>query len=365
MEKTTRRALCVWFVAPSTGGIRKLRIGGSWILAGSITLGSICGLLCCVLFDYLQVTWKQASNSYNLTRVMQERDYLKNEKRELEAQLQLIKSESATAVAFNKDVKKKMDELFAVVEASTGLGLMKAGKPTEQRAPRRSGTLTVARRGEAPGQKLRAINRGLGGAEIECRRDARGKITCVSSVQKRDVSLDDVEASLRPAVISADSKEWSGDKAEIYDRLERYTTVLRSLPIGWPTQGDVTSGFGFRTSPFTGRASVHEGLDVSVSPGTRVRVTGDGVVDRVERDGAYGLVVDIVHLDGIMTRYAHLSSARVVAGQKVKRGDLIALSGSTGRSTGPHLHYEVRVNGRARNPASFVSLASKLKRFLA
>lgn len=368
MEKTSRRALCVWLVAPSTGGIRKVRIGGSWILAASITLGSICGLFGCVFFDYVQVTWNQATSNYNLTKVMQERDFLINEKRELEAELEQVRVESAQAHAFKHDVNKKMNELFAVVEASTGLGFMKGGTLNESKPPRRgSGSLTVARRSDAPGQRLRQINKGLGGAEIECRRDARGKVTCTSSAKKQDVSLDDVEASLRPAVISADGQSWSEDKdkEDLTQRLEMYTTVLRSLPIGWPIRGDVTSGFGYRISPFTGRASVHEGMDVSVKTGTKVRVTGDGVVERVERDGAYGLLVDVVHLDGVMTRYAHLSSSPVRVGQKVTRGQVIALSGCTGRSTGPHLHYEVRVNGRARNPNSFVALANKLRRFLA
>jgi murein DD-endopeptidase MepM/ murein hydrolase activator NlpD len=105
---------------------------------------------------------------------------------------------------------------------------------------------------------------------------------------------------------------------------------------------------------------MHEGLDISLGRGGDVLVTGDGEVFNVEYDGAYGWVVDVLHAPGITTRYAHLSKPLVKKGQMVGRGDRIALSGNTGRSTGPHLHYEVRVNGRPRDPQPYVLLPQKL-----
>jgi murein DD-endopeptidase MepM/ murein hydrolase activator NlpD len=127
--------------------------------------------------------------------------------------------------------------------------------------------------------------------------------------------------------------------------------------------GEISSGFGKRHSPFSHRASFHHGIDLSLRIGSKVMATGEGIVTRVAYNRTYGKLVDIEHIPGLVTRYAHLTEARVRAGQRVRRGQVIALSGSTGRSTGPHLHYEVIHKGRARNPLPFVQLAQKLESF--
>jgi murein DD-endopeptidase MepM/ murein hydrolase activator NlpD len=121
-----------------------------------------------------------------------------------------------------------------------------------------------------------------------------------------------------------------------------------------------TSNFGIRSDPFRGTAAFHPGVDIPCSTGTAVYATADGVIDKAERSGGYGNMVEIDHGRGIQTRFGHLSKILVTAGQKVKRGQLIALSGSTGRSTGPHLHYEVRIDGRAVNPMPFLTTADYL-----
>jgi len=118
-----------------------------------------------------------------------------------------------------------------------------------------------------------------------------------------------------------------------------------------------TSNFGIRGSPMGAGAEFHPGVDIPCGIGTAVYATADGTVDRAERAGGYGNLIEIDHGRGIQTRYGHLSKILVTAGQKVKRGQLIGLSGSTGRSTGPHLHYEVRIDGRAVNPLPFLTTA--------
>ncbi len=128
---------------------------------------------------------------------------------------------------------------------------------------------------------------------------------------------------------------------------------LETLPTGLPIGGDygVSSGYGLRSDPFTGALARHDGLDFSAAFGTPILAAADGVVTRVGHDVSYGNVLEITHAEGFVTRYAHLSRTLVVPGQKVARGQHVADVGSTGRSTGPHLHYEVIHNGYVINPA--------------
>lgn len=131
--------------------------------------------------------------------------------------------------------------------------------------------------------------------------------------------------------------------------------ALNRLPLGTPTEtGHVTSGFGARSDPFTHGSAMHHGLDISAPKGTPIYATAPGTVTHAGRDGPYGYLVEIDHGLGIKTRYAHLSKILVKVGDMVSYRDKIALMGSTGRSTGPHLHYEVVFNGVPQNPAKFL-----------
>jgi murein DD-endopeptidase MepM/ murein hydrolase activator NlpD len=143
---------------------------------------------------------------------------------------------------------------------------------------------------------------------------------------------------------------------EIWLNADRPTRDDVAIPSGRPVDSaNLTSGFGVRSDPFRASAAMHPGIDLAAPLGTPVYATADGVVDRSEwNDGGYGNLIEIDHGQGIQTRYGHLSQRIAQAGQVVHRGDLIGLMGSTGRSTGSHLHYEVRVAGQAIDPISFV-----------
>jgi murein DD-endopeptidase MepM/ murein hydrolase activator NlpD len=127
------------------------------------------------------------------------------------------------------------------------------------------------------------------------------------------------------------------------------------IPNSQPVDVATGSGFGFRTDPFTGRPALHTGLDFPAEVGTPVMSAAGGVVLLTEVHPQYGKVVEIDHGQGLVTRYAHTSKVLVHTGDIVKRGQKIAEVGSTGRSTGPHLHFEVRVDGAAQNPAKFLA----------
>lgn len=134
-----------------------------------------------------------------------------------------------------------------------------------------------------------------------------------------------------------------------------------AIPSVQPVQRlQFTSNFGIRSDPFRGTAAMHAGVDIPGPVGTPIYATADGIVDHAARQGGYGNMVEINHGKGIATRYGHLSKILVADGARVTRGQLIALMGSTGRSTGPHLHYEVRIDGHAVNPIPFLTTADYL-----
>ncbi len=141
---------------------------------------------------------------------------------------------------------------------------------------------------------------------------------------------------------------------EIQGVLNDQRSLLASKPQGWPVKGWLTSNFGMRKSPFTGRRKMHEGIDVASRTGTPVHTTADGIVARAETAPGYGKLVVIDHGYGLKTYYGHNSKIYVKVGQRVQRGDRISAVGNTGSSTGSHVHYEVRRNGVPLNPRKFI-----------
>lgn len=136
--------------------------------------------------------------------------------------------------------------------------------------------------------------------------------------------------------------------------VERRQALAAATPSIWPARGWMNDGYGNRRDPFNGSADYHPGLDISADRGDPVVATANGTVSSAQRSGAYGNMIVIDHGFGISTRYAHLDSFRVKSGDPVRRGDVVGHAGSTGRSTGSHLHYEVLVYGRHLNPLQFL-----------
>ncbi|MGE4257702.1 MAG: peptidoglycan DD-metalloendopeptidase family protein, partial [Xanthobacteraceae bacterium] len=145
--------------------------------------------------------------------------------------------------------------------------------------------------------------------------------------------------------------------------VDRLTRTLSSLPVRKPLSGalEISSGFGVRNDPFTRSAAMHTGLDFQSEPGAPVRATANGTVTTAGWKGGYGRMVDVDHGNGYSTRYGHLSAIEVKVGQTVRAGQLIGRVGSTGRSTGPHLHYETRIGRDAVDPEKFLRAGAKLE----
>jgi murein DD-endopeptidase MepM/ murein hydrolase activator NlpD len=137
--------------------------------------------------------------------------------------------------------------------------------------------------------------------------------------------------------------------------VERREALAASTPSIWPAHGWLTGTFGGRSDPFTGEPGFHQGLDISTEKGQPVYATADGVVETASYTGDYGNLIVIKHGFGLATRYGHLSAFKVRNGASVRRGDVIGYVGSTGRSTGSHLHYEILANGTLINPLKLLT----------
>ena len=147
---------------------------------------------------------------------------------------------------------------------------------------------------------------------------------------------------------------------EIYSNLSDRKKTLDHTPSIRPSAGYLSCGFGMRVDPFTGRRQLHRGVDLAADIGTPVHVTADGVVNKVRRDVGLGKLIEVNHGYGYKTVYAHLSRISVKRGQHLERGQVIGAVGNTGYSTGPHLHYEVHYQGRARNPLKYFLVSEYL-----
>lgn len=175
----------------------------------------------------------------------------------------------------------------------------------------------------------------------------------ISLSANADIRIDEkIETAAQPATnvdpkFQAIHSSWGGNAAP---------AMSLSIPSIDPvTKVDISSHYGYRTDPFRGRRKNHKGLDIRGPVGTPIYATADAFVKRSRWVGGYGKFIELDHGNGITTRYGHMSALKVSANTFVKKGDIIGLMGSTGRSTGSHLHYEVRVAGEPVNPLSFMS----------
>ena len=157
------------------------------------------------------------------------------------------------------------------------------------------------------------------------------------------------------------SAEAANDK--LIMRTDQYLDTIQNIPLGPPVPGVLTSKFGWRKDPINGKRAYHHGVDIRGERGSDVKATADGTVKLTNYTKGDGRYVLIDHGNGFVTKYAHLNKSFVKKGDAVSRGQVIGLLGSTGRSTGPHVHYEIHYNDKLVNPIRFVRIARYLKKF--
>jgi len=196
--------------------------------------------------------------------------------------------------------------------------------------------------------------------------DRTHKLAIVAGISSLDETSQGGVGGLRPADLgenpyrddvdkmSLRSRQINKDLSVLEQKFVAQSQLLSSTPSIAPVHGILTDGFGGRSDPFTGEQGTHNAVDISSAVGQAVRAPADGIVVKSEWANGYGNVIYLSRGYGFSTRYGHLSSFAVRPGARVKRGDIIGYVGSTGRSTGPHLHYEVRLNNNAVNPLEYI-----------
>lgn len=289
-----RRNFTVMVVPDARGGLRRFHVKGKQLAIGAAVVVLLAVL---ALISPVALFWGH-SKSVDLASAQDERDMLSARARETEETIRSLRQEL--------DHFEKRTEALATL---AGLELPQLG-------------------GQAQG--LAAGTEGLDDAErAELSRTESDELLDRSALLGR--RLDSVEQVI----------------GEQSNKLAKVPSIL-------PVHGLLGSGFAWRRHPFTGRRQFHRGLDIAAPQGTPIVAPADGIVVKTERNGGYGNVLYISHGNGIVTRYGHLLEYKTRPGQKVSRGEVIGLVGNTGRSTGPHLHYEVLLNGEQVNPQNYV-----------
>ena len=285
---------------------------------------------------------------YQLYLAELEHDHLEKVNERMMREIVALRTRQTSTRKIELELVEKIDLVEKAIEEATHLDLFESrGNKIKKNA---TGKLAAILESEEL-RKIVASNdtSGIGGAEGLCEDD------CVEHTGLSPL-VDATQTDSDPVLVSM---------AVAHERAERFVDVLRTLPIGAPVSARVSSGYGYRRSPFSRKRTFHYGLDLALPTGSPVRATGGGTVVKSMYNRTYGHYVDIEHSAGLVTRYAHLRKSMVKKGDVLARGDVLGLCGSTGRSTGPHVHYEVRYKGRTRNPAPFVALADTLSQILA
>lgn len=323
MKKFFSKDICLWLVSPQDGTVRKIRLTSGKILLITALSIFFIGSFVFVAGDYTRVQVLRAKHYFNFKRLNNERGSLVSHNQDLRSRVQSLTQEKERVLSYESEVRQRLSELSSVLKSAAEIGVIPLEEITGSSA--------------------------LGGAEADC--DADGGNCEAES-----------ESGYNPSSFTITPE--AGSDVGLISELERSIRLARTLPIGLPGHGFISSSFGPRRSPFSGRLSKHQGVDFALPHGSSVYATGDGVVKTVRRTSTYGLKIDIIHGSKIITRYAHLSKILVKEGQKVCRGQEIGLVGSTGRSTGPHLHYEVRVQGHPVDPQLLFTISEKVQGIL-
>ena len=349
-----------WFVdreffMRSNGQVRFLKISARLQRRVAGTAAAVVGL-------WLVVTLGMMINQISLSS---ERMMLSAQQERVETDQERIEKYRGDMDAVAKDLQARQELTERAFEEHFG------DMPTEQAAPEASG---------AAAETAKKIGLAVPGAarlsEIEARQIAfveRMTKIAITRSQKAESAIR--QFGLNPDQLAREAKDgmggpfspfFSSKKKQVRDprftrmlnalaRMEAMEMALAGIPTSMPAAiGLMSSGFGYRADPFTGGGAMHAGLDFKGPIGTPILAAADGKITSAGWHGGYGKTIEITHANGLVTRYAHLSGFTVSIGQEVRRGVQIGRMGSTGRSTGSHLHFEVRINGAAINPKKFL-----------
>lgn len=349
------RFYTVMIVPEKTAQVRKILVP-AWVLRGAAVGMAFFTLLGIVMvLDYWYVMSQIGENKT-----------LKLENRKLRQQVQIFKNKMTTIDSTMERVKTFATRLKVITNIEDHGNLLQT---LNQRLPDAS-LNTGAPKASAPVTATATIPTTLGPQPEATPGAAALNAPAPSSAghaaldtQDTPVAISPEDAELRVEYETLDTRFSELNRETLYveqmlqdqyELLADQKAFLAALPTRRPAIGYFTSGFGVRLSPFGGRAKMHEGLDIANRPGTQIKAPADGVVIFADTKSGYGQTVIVDHGYGLETWYGHTKKILVSKGQKVRRGDTLALLGNTGRSTGPHVHYEVRVHGTPVDPLSYI-----------
>ncbi len=305
-----RKRIKIWFHSGSSSDIREISIPKPFAVFLCLLIIGAAGGISFLGFDY-----------YRIKKIAYNNDDLKET---IDRQVTQIASQNKQVQTFAKeiDVLKKQVRNLATLEDQVRL------------------IADIQKTGDSSGLI------GIGGVpENDLDQD-------IPLDERQNTLIREMHEQLGQTQMAATQKNL--DFKDLIDKLEKKRNLLASTPSIRPVDGWITSRFGYRKSPFTGKRSFHSGLDISNRPGTKIIAAADGTITYAARKMYLGNLVVIDHGYGKVTRYGHCKKILVKQGQKIKRGEVIATVGNTGQSTGPHLHYEVRINGAPVNPLKYI-----------
>ncbi|MBS1962025.1 MAG: M23 family metallopeptidase [Bdellovibrionales bacterium] len=320
MKSSANRFYTIMIVPEKTTQVRKILVP-AWL----VRLGAVAIAVTLVLVGVMV-----ANYGYVMSQVG-ENNELKTENRRLRQSVQVFKGKMSTLESAMERVKTFSTRLKVITGAEDRGGVAALMKNIPDASAIASAPKTM------PAEV----------AAIEAELDPRDP-------EHEELQSQYQELDLKITSMTAESLALEQNLQDQYEHLVDQKAFLAALPTRKPAIGYYTSGFGTRRAPFGGKVKMHEGVDIANHPGTPIKATADGVVTFANTKAGYGQTVILDHGYGLQTWYAHTRKILVKNGQKVRRGDTVALLGNTGRSTGPHCHYEVRVNGIPVDPLSYI-----------
>lgn len=329
-----KKKVTLFVVSNQTGKTRKIVLSAAWLKALSFVSAVVIIIFAAGLVDY-----------FGLLLQVMENKRLKSENAQLLKQFQVVESKVSALENSLERVKTFTTKLKLITNVDAEDRITKltmgskpvAGQQIEEYEPmeQREGGESLANQ-----DPMFAAKKPLN--------DQAGDLADESS----DKDYASLVVRIEKAVKETQLKEQS--VIDLWESLSERQSLLNSTPNMKPAKGWITSRFGYRVSPFTGKTALHAGLDIAAAPGSPVYAPADGVVVFASYDESYGKLITIDYGYGVTTRFGHLSQIYVQAGQRVSKWDVVGAVGNTGRSTGPHLHYEVRINGTAVDPINYV-----------
>lgn len=331
----SKRSFTFFVVSNTDGQTAKFVLSGTRLKVAALIISVVLLILLTGMIDYFGLLVQAIENrklKAENAQLLKQFQIVETKVSSLENSLERVKSfTTKLKLITNVDAEDRITKLTMGNKPSNAPTYEEEYEPMDQRATNQ--TLLAQDKLFAP---------------IKAENEKQGELTLQPS-EKDYVSL---VVRIDRAVKETQLKEQS--VIELWEGLSERQSLLNAIPNIKPARGWLTSNFGYRLNPFTGKNTMHAGLDIAAAPGSPVYAPADGIVIFASYDESYGKLVSIDHGYGVTTRFAHNSQIYVHVGQRVNKWDVISAVGNTGRSTGPHLHYEVRINSIPVDPINFV-----------